>query len=116
MSALNLEGEIHVSCTIPTVTIIIVNELLLIVMDQGEIGDSMYIIYTGECGVYIFKSEHDGLSGSHKAVAILGANTAVGETAVVDKFDDGLRTATVVAHTDVVAVRLTKTDYQRILY
>ena len=48
-----------------------------LVMDQGDIGDCMYIIYTGECGVYIFKSEHDGFSGSHKAVAILGANTAV---------------------------------------
>ena len=23
-------------------------------MDQGAIGDSMYIIYSGECGVYIF--------------------------------------------------------------
>ena len=23
-------------------------------MDQGEVGDCMYIVYTGECGVYIF--------------------------------------------------------------
>mmetsp|Transcript_24946 Transcript_24946/g.33411 ORF Transcript_24946/g.33411 Transcript_24946/m.33411 type:complete len:151 (+) Transcript_24946:745-1197(+) len=85
-------------------------------MDQGEIGDCMYIIYSGECGVYIFKSEHDGLAASHSAVAILGANTAVGESAVIDKFDNGYRSATVLAHTEVVTFRLTKSDYQKILY
>ena len=86
-----------------------------LVMDQGEIGDCMYLIYSGECGVYVFKRSDDALS-SHRAVAIIGANQVVGETAVVDKFDSGRRTATVVAHTEVVALRLTKDDYQKILY
>ena len=70
----------------------------------------MYIIYSGECGVYVFRKTDDVMS-SHRAVAILGANQVVGETAVVDKFDSGKRSATVVAHTEVVALRLTKDDY-----
>ena len=49
-------------------------------------------------------------------MATLGANTVVGHTAVVDKFDSGRRSATVVAHTEVVTLVLTKTDYQKILY
>ena len=102
-------------------------------MDQGAIGDSMYIIYSGECGVYIFSRKDAAVEmgremsngeketdeyplQSYKSVATLGANTVVGHTAVVDKFDDGRRSATVVAHTDVVTLVLTKNDYQKILY
>ena len=97
-------------------------------MDQGAIGDSMYIIYSGECGIYIFSSKdaeaemgQEVSNGeqtkeitsllSYKSVATLGANTVVGHTAVVDKFDSGRRSATVVAHTEVVTLILTKTDY-----
>ena len=40
----------------------------------------------------------------------------VGEAAVIDKFDSGRRSATVLAHTDVVTLVLTKEDYQKILY
>lgn len=80
----------------------------------------MYIVYTGECGVYVFNSKkhqtRDSEASSHRAVAIIGANTVVGETAVVDKFDSGKRSATVLAHTEVVTLILTKADYQRILY
>jgi len=35
---------------------------------------------------------------------------------VVYKFDSGKRTATVLAHTDVVALRLSKQDYQKTIY
>ena len=88
-------------------------------MDQGEIGDCMYIVYSGELGVYVFdkdKANSPSPRESHRAVAILGANTVIGEQAVVDKFDSGRRNATVLAHSEVVTLKLTKDDYQSILY
>ena len=88
-------------------------------MDQGDIGDCMYIVYSGQCGVYIFDKEQksgDSPPASHRAVAIIGANTVIGEQAVVDKFDSGRRNATVLAHSEVVTLVLTKDDYQKILY
>ena len=89
-------------------------------MDQGDIGDCMYIVYSGQCGVYIFdqeqKSGGDSPPPTHRAVAIIGANTVIGEQAVVDKFDSGRRNATVLAHSEVVTLVLTKFDYQKILY
>ena len=85
-------------------------------MDQGEIGNCMFVIYSGECGVYIFKANQKGRTNSHQAVAILGPNTVVGEGAVLDKFDSGVRNATVLAHSEVVAMTLTKEDYQKLFY
>ena len=87
-------------------------------MDQGDIGDCMYIVYSGQCGVYVFDKERkeDSPMNSHRAVAIIGANTVIGEQAVVDKFDSGRRNATVLAHSEVVTLVLTKDDYQKILY
>lgn len=40
----------------------------------------------------------------------------MGEKAVIDRFDSGYRAATVLAHTEVVTLVLTKEDYQKILY
>ena len=74
----------------------------------------MYIIYSGECGIYRFDETNQ--SKQHRAVATVGANTVVGEKAVTDRFDSGERTATVLAHTEVVALMLTKQDYQNTLY
>ena len=85
-------------------------------MDQGDVGDCMYIIYEGQCGVYVFNSKTDlSPESSHNAVAILGANTVVGESAVTDVFEEGTRSATIVAHTEVVTLKLTKQNYQKIL-
>ena len=82
-------------------------------MDQGEVGDCMFVIYSGDCGVYVFNMKKSGEADiTHRAVAILGKNTVVGETAVIDKFDTGKRSATVVAHNDVVTLCLRKKDYQ----
>ena len=54
-------------------------------MDQGDVGDCMYIIYKGECGVYKFNNMTKYTPESdHRAVAIIGANTVVGESAVTD--------------------------------
>ena len=87
-------------------------------MDQGVIGDCMFIVYSGEMGIYVFDKDKNKQQPehSHRAVAILGANTVIGENAVVDKFDPGRRNATVLAHTEVVTLVLTKSDYQKILY
>ena len=74
----------------------------------------MYVIYSGECGIYVVNKElHSDPSQlkSHRAVATLGANTVIGEQAVVDKFNSGRRNATVVAHAEVVTLVLTKDDY-----
>ena len=83
-------------------------------MDQGDEGDCMFVIYSGECGVYIFDAQNQ--ANSHKAVAIVGANTVVGESAVMDKFGDPRRKATVLAHSEVVCLSLTKDDYHKTLY
>ena len=88
-------------------------------MNQGEIGDCMFVVYSGEYGVYVFdKKQAAGGSGqsSHRAVATIGANTVVGETAVIDPYDTGKRNATVLAHTEIVTLCLTKDNYQKILY
>ena len=50
---------------------------------------------------------------SHHCVAIVGKNTVVGESAALN---DGRRKATVMAHSDVVALRLSYVDYHKILY
>ena len=74
----------------------------------------MYIIYSGEYGVYVFKNKtgkHDHPDQDYRAVATIGANTVVGDKAVTDKFDSGKRSATVVAHTEVVTLVVTKHDY-----
>ena len=49
-------------------------------------------------------------------MATIGANTVVGETAVIDPYDTGKRNATVLAHTEIVTLCLTKDNYQKILY
>ena len=76
----------------------------------------MYIIYKGDCGIYVFNNKTKLTPESdHRAVAIVGANTVVGEKAVSDILDDGYRSATIVAHTNVITLVLTKENYQKIL-
>ena len=33
-------------------------------MDQGDIGDCMYVVYSGECGIYVFKEEQQSSASS----------------------------------------------------
>lgn len=56
----------------------------------------MYVIYSGQVGVYIFKTTQQ--DSSHRAKATLSANAVVGETAVLDKHTENRRPATLVAH------------------
>ena len=78
-------------------------------MDQGDIGNCMYIIFSGECGIYKFKSRMS-VDREFSEVAVLGANNVVGEKAVMDEGND-VRAATVLAQSDVVTLVLTKNDF-----
>lgn len=86
-------------------------------MDQGEIGDCMFVIIKGECGVYVFNDEEAQLNPNNvlQAVAIIGENTVVGESAMTDDFENGKRSATIMAHSQVITLKLMKTHYQKIL-
>lgn len=72
-------------------------------MAKGDAGDCMYLLLDGEVGVYL---EDMALA------AILQANNAVGEASLRTSEK---RTATVIALTDVVALRLYKADYEGIV-
>ena len=50
------------------------------VMNQGDIGDCMYIIYSGMCGIYRFKTKDP--EHVNRAFATVGPNTEVGAKAV----------------------------------
>ena len=83
-------------------------------IEQEDIGDTMYIIFGGECGEYYFPHNYRGnfeQALNQQPNAIFGANDVVGEKAVIDLNNDGVREFTVVAHTDVVALELRKKDY-----
>ena len=80
-------------------------------MDQGEIGDCMYIIMHGDCGIYVFNEEAKDEDPSYHCITILNKNTVVGENAVTDAFNDTIRGATVIAHSDMITLRLMKVDY-----
>ena len=83
-------------------------------MEQGDVGNVMYVIYSGECGIYKFNNRTAG-SREFQEVAVIGANIVVGEKAVMDEGND-VREATVLAQSDVVTLVLTKQDFQQILY
>lgn len=51
-------------------------------MEQGEIGDSMFIIFKGECGVYINQTSNQ--IENQTAIAVLGANSVTGDKAVMN--------------------------------
>lgn len=70
-----------------------------VVLDEGEMGDSLYVIASGEVEVLL---RHD--SGEPKVLARLGAPDFFGEMAVVDR---EARSATVRTATDLVALQLT---------
>ena len=76
----------------------------------------MYIIMRGDCGVYQFSNTTKNIAASHHCVAIVGENTVVGEGAILDTFDEQRRDSTVLAHSEVITLKLSKKDYQKILY
>ena len=82
-------------------------------MEQGDVGNCMYIIYSGEIGIYKFHIKEK--EKTFEEVAVIGANSVVGQQAVMDDGND-VRNATVLAQSDVVTLVMTKEDYQSILY
>lgn len=78
----------------------------ILVMKRGDVGDCMFVIFSGEVGVYIGE-END------KCVATLGANKVFGEKALEN---DSRRGATIIAHTRTVCLTLYKVDYNNIIY
>ena len=69
---------------------------------QGDYGDAAYIILEGEADIMV-----DTNSGAVK-IATLGKNDIVGEIAILC---DVPRTATVVAHTDLETLRVSKDGF-----
>ena len=77
------------------------------IVKQGDVGDSFYIIKSGNVGVLL---ERPGKSSI--AIAKLGANEGFGEMALLT---DETRSATVTALTDVATWRLEKDAFREIL-
>ena len=73
----------------------------------------MFIIHSGECGIYLADKKtdaNDSEETTYTRVAIITGDTVVGQNCVVE-IEPGRRSATVVAHEDVVTLELTKTDF-----
>jgi CRP/FNR family transcriptional regulator, cyclic AMP receptor protein len=73
-----------------------------VVTEEGEFGDSLYVIETGTAGVSV--------QGDHKAT--LGPGGYFGEVAVID---GGPRTATITAETHLSTIELPSDSMQRLL-
>ena len=65
---------------------------------KGDLGDSMYIIYAGEVGIY------DGT----KQLALFGKGEIFGELALLDTEP---RSATTVAESDILVFRIDQEDF-----
>ena len=76
------------------------------VMQQGEPGDSAYIILAGEADVYV------ATPGGELKVATLGANDIIGEIAILI---DVPRTATVRAAGELATLRIAKEHFFRLM-
>ncbi len=77
-----------------------------VLVRQGEIGDAAYVIFTGEADVVV------AVEGTEIVVNRLGGNDFVGEIAILC---DVPRTATVVAATNLTALRITKENIMMML-
>jgi len=71
-------------------------------IDQGRFGDSFYVLSSGQGLVYI----------NDVYVASVGPNTAVGETALVERRP---RNATVIAETDLVVAEFGVAEFNELL-
>jgi CRP-like cAMP-binding protein len=87
-------------------------------MKEGTVGDCMYIIYQGECGVY--KNELNGKRAKH-ATTTLKKGAVCGETSLKTTEDstieNSLRNASIISHMDkTCCLELNKSDYQEIVH
>lgn len=79
-----------------------------ILFSQGDPGDSLYIVTSGE-GVILKTIEKEG-SGRQKSLGFIGPGDLVGEMAF---FDEEPRSATISARTDMKLFKLNKTDLEK---
>lgn len=75
---------------------------------QGEMGDAAYIVIEGEADVVIENKDN----GTEAVVATLGANSILGEIAILC---DVPRTATVRAKTELTALKVSKDVFFRLV-
>ncbi len=76
------------------------------IVKQGEHGDAMFLILEGEARVSLRNQ------GKEDAVAVLGVGDFFGEVALLD---EGPRSADVVANKDCILLKLTKSDFEKML-
>ncbi len=69
------------------------------IFEEGELGDSLYVIALGEVEVV-----RKDAGGAHKVIAVLGPNEFFGEMSLIDK---EYRSASVRARTDCELLQLT---------
>ena len=87
------------------------------IMREGDLGDSMYFIVSGQVGVYTSlvegdKNSENGLKEEHLLLATLKSGDFFGEQALVTNEP---RSATVIARSDVNLLRLSKEDLDRVI-
>jgi tellurite resistance protein TerC len=75
------------------------------VIEQGEVGDTFYVVVEGRVGVYVHRDE------APVQVAVLGPDDAFGEMAL---FEDNTRTATVKTLTDATLIALARDAFHRL--
>lgn len=76
--------------------------------NQGDAGDAMYLIDRGRLGVYITLPD----SSEIKRIAEIGDGDIVGEMALIN---GAPRSATIIAQSEVHAMRVEKADFDRVL-
>jgi cAMP-binding proteins - catabolite gene activator and regulatory subunit of cAMP-dependent protein kinases len=74
------------------------------IIKEGDVADKMFIVIKGLVGIY---KNH-----TNDCVDVVGPSNTIGETALES---DCLRTATVIALENVLALQLTKEDYNSIV-
>ena len=80
------------------------------VFREGDIGDSMYFVVSGELGVYK-RTPADKYDDYGRKIASIRSGQSFGEIAL---FDSYTRTATVVAETDCTLLKLPRKELERL--
>jgi len=80
------------------------------VFREGEIGDAMYFVVSGEIGVYKKTTQNES-GGYGKKIAVIKAGQSFGE---ISLFESYTRTATAVAETDCVLLKLPRTELEKL--
>jgi CRP-like cAMP-binding protein len=75
-----------------------------VVLEEGDVPDAAYILREGECE--LFRT----VEGQPRFVRLFGAGEVFGETSI---FGSSTRTATIVAASDVLLVRVTRDALER---